>query len=67
MNRVFKKLAFLLDLKGMTISDWVNSIPYPESSESRKVIRIDDLVHGLEKMGIRLEADEKSLLLNFCS
>ena len=50
----------------MTLTDCINSVPYRESA-SKNTLRLDDLVEGLEKMGIKLQADEKSVFLNFCS
>lgn len=67
MERVFKKISFLLNLKGMTITDWINSGPYPQDPKAKKSVRLDELVEVLENMGIRLEADEKNILLNFCT
>ena len=56
MERVFKKICFLLNLKGMTITDWVNSVPYPEDQASKKDVRLGDLVDTLEAIGVKLEA-----------
>ena len=47
MEKVFKKICFLLNLKGMTITDWVNSVPYSEEPANKKNVRIDDLVGTL--------------------
>lgn len=59
ISRVLKKINFLLSLKGMTITDWVNSCDYQCIRKGEKniiEISLDNLVDVLEFMRIRLEA-----------
>ncbi len=64
LAKVLKKINFMLELKGMNIGDWINAVEY-ESGGKKDDIRISDLIHVLERMGIKLQADEKFMLLNF--
>jgi hypothetical protein len=41
IGRVLKKINFLLEVKGMTISDWLRAYPYDQELE------IDELVEVL--------------------
>lgn len=49
---MFKKINFHLHLKGMTITDWINSVSY--DATSKEEIRTSDLIQALESMGVRL-------------
>lgn len=48
----------------MYIGDWINAVEY-ESGGKKDQVRISDLLHVLETFGVKLQADEKFLLLNF--
>lgn len=50
----------------MHIGDWLNSVPYNEKGRNDEM-RISELVNILEHIGIKLQADEKFVLLNFIS
>ena len=53
-------------MKGMSIVDWLNATEY-ENGNNTDQIKAIDLINLLDKMGIKLEAGEKSFLLNFIS
>jgi hypothetical protein len=65
-KKIFKKINFMLQMKGMSIVDWLNATEY-ENGNSTDQIKAIDLTNLLDKMGIKLEAGEKSFLLNFIS
>jgi|JI10StandDraft_1071094.scaffolds.fasta_scaffold697488_2 hypothetical protein len=56
----------MLQMKGMSIVDWLNATEY-ENGNNTDQIKAIDLINLLDKMGIKLEAGEKSFLLNFIS
>lgn len=45
MSRVFKKINFLLSLKGLSIEDWVNATNYEGNQKTS--LRLDKLIEAL--------------------
>jgi hypothetical protein len=51
IDRIFKKINFKLQEKGMTFSDWLNCLPYDDDFD------LDSLVHVGEKIGLQLDRE----------
>lgn len=56
LGSVLKKINFMLALKGMHIGDWLNAVAY-DSGKGKDDVRMSDLIHVLEAMGVKLAAD----------
>ncbi len=54
-----KKVSMLLGYKGMTIKDWLLALQYKQKEYSENYLDL------LEKMGIKLDRQERSLFANF--
>jgi hypothetical protein len=63
IGRVIKKIDFMLELKGMSIMDWINTVNYGNDGKMDEV-SLTELLECLDKMNVRLEADEKLVLVN---